>query len=580
MASLLLRRKASPLGLSRLLHGITRPFSLHLELKNGDVISVSNLTRQFSSSSPKTNFDFTTSSSTSNSKFDFLDLTRPHTWYPNARRKRRKVILHMGPTNSGKTHHALKRLESSASGIYCAPLRLLAWEVAKRLNKAKVPCDLVTGQEKEEVDGAKHKAVTVEMADVTASYDCAVIDEIQMLGCRTRGFSFTRALLGISADELHLCGDAAAVPLIQEMLEVTGDHIEVQLHERLSPLVPLKVPLGSFNNIRTGDCIVSFSRKKIYQFKKQIENGRKHLCSVVYGSLPPETRTRQATRFNDESSEFDVLVASDAVGMGLNLNISRIIFSTMIKFDGVEERELTIPEIKQIAGRAGRYGSKFPVGEVTCMDAKYLPLLHSSLNAPSPNLERAGLFPTFDFIFTYSRLHPKSGLYEILEHFVENAKLSANYFISDCEEIMKVAAVIDELPLGLHDKYLFCISPAEMDDEILSQGLTQFAENYAKKGIVRLREIFTPGTLQVPKSQAALKELESIHKVLDLYVWLSYRLEDSFPDRELASSQRAICSLLIEEFLERFGWQKPRTTMLNLQSGSTSLLSQRIRQYL
>ncbi|XP_060959787.1 ATP-dependent RNA helicase SUV3, mitochondrial isoform X3 [Cannabis sativa] len=465
-------------------------------------------------------------------------------------------------------------------GIYCAPLRLLAWEVAKRLNKAKVTCDLVTGQEKEEVDGAKHKAVTVEMADVTSDYDCAVIDEIQMLGCRSRGFSFTRALLGISADELHICGDAAAIPLIQEMLKVTGDHVEVQHYERLSPLVPLKVPLGSFNNIRTGDCIVSFSRKKIYQLKRQIENERKHLCSVVYGSLPPETRTRQATMFNDESSEFDVLVASDAVGMGLNLNISRIIFSTMTKFDGIEERELTVPEIKQIAGRAGRYGSKFPVGEVTCMDAEYLPLLHSSLNAPSPTLERAGLFPNFDLIFTYSRLHPKRGLYEILEHFVENAKLSYNYFIADCEDMMKVAAIIDELPLGLHDKYLFCISPVDVDDEISSQGLTQFAENYAKKGIVRLREIFTPGTLQVPKSQAGLKEIESIHKVLDLYVWLSYRLEDSFPDRELAASQKAICSLLIEEFLDRFGWHKPRASLANLKSGSTSLLSQRIRKYL
>ncbi|XP_030507347.2 DExH-box ATP-dependent RNA helicase DExH16, mitochondrial isoform X1 [Cannabis sativa] len=580
MASLLLRRKASGTGVSRFLHaGITQPVALHLELKSGDVNSVSNVLRQFSSFNRKETFEFTSSSS-STSKFDFMDLTRPHTWYPNARRKHRKVILHMGPTNSGKTYHALKRLESSASGIYCAPLRLLAWEVAKRLNKAKVTCDLVTGQEKEEVDGAKHKAVTVEMADVTSDYDCAVIDEIQMLGCRSRGFSFTRALLGISADELHICGDAAAIPLIQEMLKVTGDHVEVQHYERLSPLVPLKVPLGSFNNIRTGDCIVSFSRKKIYQLKRQIENERKHLCSVVYGSLPPETRTRQATMFNDESSEFDVLVASDAVGMGLNLNISRIIFSTMTKFDGIEERELTVPEIKQIAGRAGRYGSKFPVGEVTCMDAEYLPLLHSSLNAPSPTLERAGLFPNFDLIFTYSRLHPKRGLYEILEHFVENAKLSYNYFIADCEDMMKVAAIIDELPLGLHDKYLFCISPVDVDDEISSQGLTQFAENYAKKGIVRLREIFTPGTLQVPKSQAGLKEIESIHKVLDLYVWLSYRLEDSFPDRELAASQKAICSLLIEEFLDRFGWHKPRASLANLKSGSTSLLSQRIRKYL
>ncbi|XP_057450238.1 DExH-box ATP-dependent RNA helicase DExH16, mitochondrial isoform X2 [Lotus japonicus] len=397
------------------------------------------------------------STRTASIRNDFTDLTSPHTWYPQARSKRRRVILHVGPTNSGKTYHALKQLESSASGIYCGPLRLLAWEIAKRLNKANVPCDLITGQEREEVDGANHRAATVEMADVSSDYQCAVIDEIQMLGCSTRGYSFTRALLGIAADELHLCGDPAAVPLVQEMLKITGDEVEVKFYERLSPLVPLKVPLGSFSNVRNGDCIVTFSRKDIYGLKKKIEREGRHLCSVVYGSLPPETRTRQATMFNDASSEFDVLVASDAIGMGLNLNISRIIFSTMKKFDGFEMRDLTVPEIKQIAGRAGRYGSNFPVGEVTCMDADDLPLLHSSLNSPSPILERAGLLPTYELMYMYSRLHPKYGFCQVLEHFIDNAKLSENYFIVNCEQVLKVAAVIDGFPLGLHEKYLFCI---------------------------------------------------------------------------------------------------------------------------
>ncbi|XP_021692039.2 DExH-box ATP-dependent RNA helicase DExH16, mitochondrial isoform X2 [Hevea brasiliensis] len=581
MAALFLcfrHRKVSAFGISRLPKDNLDPCQLHLKLKLGTLVGVLNVLREYSSGST--------------TKFDFTDLTCPHTWYPNARRKHRKVFLHVGPTNSGKSktgvhdEFAIGTLVNYLHwlcyvvGIYCGPLRLLAWEVAKRLNKAKVPCDLITGQEREEVDGAKHKAVTVEMADVNSDYSCAVVDEIQMLGCKTRGFSFTRALLGISADELHLCGDPAAVPLIEEILKVTGDDVKVEYYERLSPLVPSKKPLGSFCNIQTGDCIVTFSRREIYRMKKKIESGGKHLCSVVYGSLPPETRTRQATMFNDASSEFDVLVASDAIGMGLNLNISRIIFSTMTKFDGVEIRDLTVPEVKQIAGRAGRYGSKFPVGEVTCLHADDLPLLLSSLESPSPILETAGLFPTFDLMFMYSRLHPKSGIYQILEHFLENAKLSPNYFIADCGEVLKVAAIIDEMPLSLQDKYLFCISPVDMNDEISSQGLTQFAENYAKKGIVRLKEIFTPGTLMVPKTQAKLEELESIHKVLDLYVWLSFRLEDSFPDRELAASQKAICGLLIEEFLERLGWQKPTARRLRSRNASSSSLSKDVKRIL
>uniref|UniRef100_F6HDS1 ATP-dependent RNA helicase SUV3 DEXQ-box helicase domain-containing protein n=1 Tax=Vitis vinifera TaxID=29760 RepID=F6HDS1_VITVI len=165
-SSFLLRRHLSFSGISPTFHGTMEPFHRHLELRFRILVGVCNRIRQFSSSS-------------STSKLDFMDLTHPHTWYPNARRKSRKVIMHVGPTNSGKTHHALKRLESSSSGIYCGPLRLLAWEVAKRLNKANVPCDMITGQEREEIDGAKHKAMTVEMADVTSDYHCAVIDEIQ-----------------------------------------------------------------------------------------------------------------------------------------------------------------------------------------------------------------------------------------------------------------------------------------------------------------------------------------------------------------------------------------------------------------
>ncbi|KAL6008058.1 hypothetical protein ACLOJK_033564 [Asimina triloba] len=251
--------------------------------------------------------------------------------------------------------------------------------------------------------------------------------------------------------------------------------------------------------------------------------------------------------FNDEGSELDVLVASDAVGMGLNLNISRIIFSTMKKFDGDCIRYLTVPEIKQIAGRAGRYGSKYPFGEVTCLSLEDLPLLHSSLESPSPAVERAGLFPTYDLLSLYSRLNPKIGFRCVLEEFLEKAKLSPNYFITDYEEMLDSHACGVRASQNPLNHYLLNIldNPVDMYDDIVVQGLVQFARSYAKAGIVRLKEIFTPERLRVPSSQSGLKELESVHKVLELYVWLSYRLEDSFPDRVLASSQKSLCSLIL-----------------------------------
>jgi len=118
-------------------------------------------------------------------------------------------------------------------------------------------------------------------------------------------------------------------------------------------------------SLRPGDCVVAFSRREIYELKHQIELSTRYRCCVVYGNLPPQTRVEQAELFNDPGSDYEVLVASDAIGMGINLNISRVVFSTIFKFDGTRRRRLTDAEVKQIAGRAGRYRSAFPEGEVT-----------------------------------------------------------------------------------------------------------------------------------------------------------------------------------------------------------------------
>jgi ATP-dependent RNA helicase SUPV3L1/SUV3 len=109
---------------------------------------------------------------------------KPHTWFPKARRLKRRIICHCGPTNSGKTHEALRALEEAKTGLYCGPLRLFAWEIHERLNNAGVKCSLWTGQEVKEVEGAKHASCTVEKADLSAFYDCAVIDECQLIGDR------------------------------------------------------------------------------------------------------------------------------------------------------------------------------------------------------------------------------------------------------------------------------------------------------------------------------------------------------------------------------------------------------------
>ena len=250
------------------------------------------------------------------------DLRYPVEWYPATRAVQRKIVLHVGPTNSGKTYHALKRLEQADTGIYAGPLRLLAHEVYTRLNANGKPCDLVTGDEKivQGGDGAQMKSCTVEMVPLNTDVDVAVIDEIQMIGHKERGWAWTQALLGLKAKEIHLCGEERSVPLIRELVASMGDEIEIHTYKRLSPLETMSISLQRrLSGLRKGDCVVVFSRVGIHLMKKEIERATQKRVAVVYGSLPPETRAQQAKLFNDPNNDYDILVASDAIGMGLNL---------------------------------------------------------------------------------------------------------------------------------------------------------------------------------------------------------------------------------------------------------------------
>jgi ATP-dependent RNA helicase SUPV3L1/SUV3 len=252
------------------------------------------------------------------------DMRNPGEWYPGARNMRRKIIMHVGPTNSGKTYQALRRLESANAGWYGGPLRLLAHEIFNRMNKKGIKCNLITGEEIRVVDiDAPITSSTIEMFSESTIYDVAVLDEIQMLADPQRGFAWTSALLGLKAKEIHLCGEEAAVPLVSKIAEELGEEIEVNRYERLSGLRTDSKPLVSYKNIQKGDCVVAFSRKAIFRIRELIERESGLKCAMVYGALPPETRSMQADLFNDPNSGYDVIVASDAIGMGLNLYFPR-----------------------------------------------------------------------------------------------------------------------------------------------------------------------------------------------------------------------------------------------------------------
>ncbi len=249
-----------------------------------------------------------------------------------ARRMQRTVTLYVGAPNSGKTHAAFEQLAQAHDGAYLAPLRLLALEGRDRLVARGVPCSLLTGEENVPAEDARVVSSTIEMVNTSRPIDVAVIDEAQMLFDPYRGWAWTQAIVAVPANELIVICSAYAVPAIENLLGLCGERCTVRHFERKQEvqLLPAPVPIGA---LKKGDAVVAFSRREVLMLRDQIaESG--HPVSVIYGALPPEVRRREAERFAHGAAH--ILVATDAIGMGLNLPIRRVLFSTMTKFDGQE----------------------------------------------------------------------------------------------------------------------------------------------------------------------------------------------------------------------------------------------------
>lgn len=488
-----------------------------------------------------------------------MDMRDPGRWYPLARSMKREIHVHVGPTNSGKTYNALQRLKGAKSGIYCAPLRLLAWEVADGLNKKDgVACNMITGQEKSHVDGARHVACTVEMADVSSPFDVAVVDEAHLFGDPYRGAAFTRAIIGLAAQELHLCGDPAMVPLVEKVAAELGDNCTIHWYDRLQPLKVLPKAFDNVRNVQSGDCLVAFSRRDVHRLKTEVEvMASKRVC-VIYGGLPPEARSRQAGLFNNrEETGYDVLVATDAIGMGLNLSIKRVIFTTMKKFAGPAEglRVLDPPEVKQIAGRAGRYGMGSDEGGVTAIGNDSVNLLRAALDAPVVDITKCGLQPTLDQISLYCEANPGATLVEALEAFHYNVQLSDHYFIDKMSAQIELARLVSHLPLALEDHWMFAVAPADISKpnsgEVQAEAILTFATSFVNQGRVSVR-VIKPPPMRGAVTVGEMDVLEQAHAAYDLYLWFSLRCPSVFPEHELAQALRQTCAAAIDLGLQRF----------------------------
>ena len=223
---------------------------------------------------------------------------RPEMEFPEALEMERHFILHVGPTNSGKTFQALERLKKARNGIYLGPLRLLALEVYEKMQEYHVPSTMLTGQEYIEDPGSRVVAATVEMADLDANYDIAVIDEAQMMGDRDRGHAWTRAILGLKAREIHVCLSPAAEDVLIHLIELCRDTYEISHYERKTSLEFENKPFSFPEDVKQGDALIVFSKKSVLDVAGRLEEEGIN-ASVIYGSLPPEIRRRQMHLFTE-----------------------------------------------------------------------------------------------------------------------------------------------------------------------------------------------------------------------------------------------------------------------------------------
>ncbi|MBF0359844.1 MAG: hypothetical protein HQK49_02480 [Oligoflexia bacterium] len=439
--------------------------------------------------------------------------------HAEARRIKRKIIYHLGPTNSGKTYSAIESLCKAKNGCYLAPLRLLAAELFDTMSDRGVKTTLLTGEEVIEVEGATHYSSTIEMAKLHQQFECAVIDEIQMLSDSQRGWAWTRALINLNAQEVHICGDDTVIELVKKIVEMTGDTLETKSYERLTKLEILNHPIG-LGELERGDALIVFSRKNALKYKADSEKlGFK--VSIIYGMLGPEVRREQARKFDE--GETDIIVSTDAIAMGMNLPIKRIVFSTLTKYIDEKEYRISNSEIKQIAGRSGRY-KRFPVGYITCLTRVEdgISEINQAMESELEQKTSAMVGPDLDIFTKVNQALTQNSLpvLSFLEflHLFNTMVFEYPFYCVDLKEMIELTEIIE----SANDKYKtltaaeifgFACAPVNMGVAEHLQYFIFILNNYIRTVPIKFESI--------DNDSSNIDYLETAIKCVELYQWLA-----------------------------------------------------------
>ncbi|WP_278349215.1 SUV3 family DEAD/DEAH box RNA helicase [Stutzerimonas kunmingensis] len=469
-----------------------------------------------------------------------------HKLYPARRLTRRWTAL-LGPTNSGKTHRSIEAMAAAEHGIYLSPLRLMALENQERIEAMGVPCSLVTGEEEIIREGATHFCCTVEefARFRHQHWDVVVVDEVQMMADSQRGWAWVDALVSAHTPQLMMTGPALIEPSLRTLCDLCEDKLVVQRTKRLSP-VEVARHATTLERLEPGSLLVAFSRKLVLELKGMLESAGKSV-SVVYGALSPEVRREQARRFRE--GEADIMVATDAVGMGLNLPAHTLCFYTDEKFDGIQNRQLKVQEVKQIGGRAGRFGHH-DSGEITALDPQTLKSIRHLFNSPDApvDLSQFQVRPSIDHLSAISELMGEPSLLRSWLTFNRNINYGEAFISVLPDELAEWIELIDDPKIPLWLRWTFACTP-------IRGGFDSPASQHAQRWIKRVAE---GHAISMPKLLLGsdLSSLESTLHVVETYLHLARSLPEHFPEHDDGEDARKLLNDAITRELSR--QRKPR----------------------
>ncbi|WP_019995492.1 helicase-related protein [Aureimonas ureilytica] len=381
--------------------------------------------------------------------------------FPLARSVERKLLFIAGPTNSGKTYEAMRLAIEAPTAEVLSPLRLLAHEHRETLVSAGVRAGLITGEERDEDEDFTHYARTIETIDVGRRVDVCVIDEIQMLADEQRGWAWTQALFAAPADLVVMTGSPDAIPMVERLAKLLGEPLEIRTLQRKNELEAWPRPIG-LTDLQRGDAVVAFSRAAVHELREEIVR-LGFSVATVYGALSPEVRRAEAARFR--RGEADIVVATDAIGMGLNLPVSRVFLAALDKFDGTRRRVLFHSEIRQIGGRAGRFGM-FEKGWVGVIGggAHGVEKIRAALATPPKDLSgRAFVRPNRESVALAAEFLETDDLAQILTFLRSRIVMDhADLQIGDMDEEIDKARRLGGIGIPLLDRLAYAIVPVSL----------------------------------------------------------------------------------------------------------------------